>query len=954
MKKRNIIIISACVAALVIAGITLGIVLGKNSKKKADLYAQGLQHLCDAEYEEASDIFGMRILRHYKDSPKKYSYSTTLVKYEEHSYTYEQLIDSGLEKKDSIANIDFNVKGGEEIDRKTITEKQEGKYITEVPAKTHYDFVSWGLIYACYELDSDSIRYVLEASYRDHPYNITYELDGGSALAYLPKTYFYDHGNVPIPDPSKPGYDFAGYESSIYNVPTKNFEIPNGTFGDINLTATYEPATFTIKFDVSPSTDPAPADFEVVYGSDVSSTFPVATRAKYNFDYWTYNGEIVDLTNWSIPGNVTLKAHYSPTQYNINYELHGGTNPGLPTSYNTEMKVELPFVEKSDALFIGWTDYPSAGTPNPKRVINEGNSGDITLEAHFVSATITDGVLEDISDHSVKNIVIPSYVTGINVNLISQLDDLLTINVDPSNTHFTAKDNLLIKDNHIAFSHSKKYIPDIITLPENIDEIGENAFKGTTITKVNGGAYVHKIDAGAFQGCTSLIECEFDTLSYVGNSAFENTGITKVFLTNNIATLQHIGNRAFANSAISGELSLSSNSIQHIGNEAFADLTTIPTVSIYPNASCSLGSNIFKDTTGITTLRTDSKFLSTLMTTTFVSHALTTINVTQGNTNIGADACKDVTTLTTLNLSGSTITQIGANAFKGDTSLKTVTLPSTTLKIGAGAFEDCEKLDTLNFGDLTDLITISESSFKGCAFTTLDFTNNPHLKIEDHAFTESTKVKTIKMLHGQITTPMSDVFDLCGHIENVYYYIPATTSLITIPKFLFEDLNNVSNISFIHLGTSDIEISFGEGAFRNCESLVDVAMTKCHVTSVSSHCFDHCSSFTNANENFNDLTRYEGRAFYGCANLSHMSLRGTICIGTEAFAGCYSLCPVTIDKYVVDNHEIELGTGIFYDVTCAVSFENSEAEVADLTADGTKPWWGFDQGFSGTFSYATT
>ena len=58
--------------------------------------------------------------------------------------------------------------------------------------------------------------------------------------------------------------------------------------------------------------------------------------------------------------------------------------------------------------------------------------------------------------------------------------------------------------------------------------------------------------------------------------------------------------------------------------------------------------------------------------------------------------------------------EIGANAFKGCSSLTSVTLPSKTTKIGANAFSGCKKLKTLKISskNLTKS-SIAKNAFKG-------------------------------------------------------------------------------------------------------------------------------------------------------------------------------------------------------------------------------------------------
>ncbi len=955
MKKRSIGILSIVGGLALVTGLTLGLVFGikKSNEEKENLYKIGVKHLVDREFKEACEIFGSRKMYHYKDSAKKYNYGFNLQRYEQHAYNYENLIDYGMQEDGSKALVDFKTDGGEDIPRKKINKKHKGNYITEVPTKTHYDFVSWDLIFAGYEKESDSIRYVLESNYKDHPYEIDYELDGGVSLAKLPKSYFYNHGDVHIPDVAKEGYNFLGYESELYTDPTKDFLIPNGTFGDVSLTAKYSPLTYHISFNTDGGT-PIPDPIDVVFGSDVSETFPTPSKNYYNFDYWTYKGEQVDLTCWSIAKDVTLKAHYSKIQFSISYELHGADGSTLPLTYGYGDSFTIPFVEKENAVFVGWKK--GSDEPNPNYSISPSDHGDISLEAIFVDATFEEGKLSDISDKSIKEFIIPSFASDMSSEIVYQMPNLLNIFVDKANKVFSVKDRLLIKDGHIAFAYPIPYAPTKITLIEAINEIGANAFRGTEIQEIEGSSLViSKIGAGAFKDCSSLNKTNFANIDEVGNDAFNGTAITEDFLTANASTLSHIRDRAFKGTQIK-EVNIGEK-VQHVGDEAFANLSGFNTVTFKPSLDCEIGENIFDGCTGITTLNTNSKFFTKLMSKTFDDQQLKTINL-EGGTNIEANACDEYESLEHLDLSLATLNQIGNEAFKGDTSLKDVALPNTLRRIKGSAFENCKLLGSVNFESLVDLMSIEGGAFKNTSLTSLDFTKNTHLTIDDGAFSSCSKLTSISLIHGQIVTRVVDVFELCGKINNVTYLIPETSDeKVELPNSLFENLNNVTNITIEYLGAENKEITFGNAGFKNCSSLENITMTNCHITSVPIHCFEGCSSLTNASGDLSNLESYGDGAFFGCSNLSHMSFTGTTLIGYEAFAGCYSLCDngAILIPRKEDDTPIRIRASAFADITGEIKFDYSESEV-DLYKGapgiGYQGYWEkFDEGFSGTFTY---
>ena len=980
MKKRNIIICSICAGALVIAGLTLGIVFGTKASKddKEKLYQQGVTYLVDGEFEKATEIFTNKKLKNYKDTSKKYVYSFNLQRYEQRIYSYEDLINFGLSENGSIANVDFNTDGGEEIARKTINAQQSEKYITEVAVKPHYDFVSWGLNYAGYERETDSIRYVLEAKYSNHPYLINYELNGGTSTEVLPEQYYYKHGDVTIPNLSKKGYEFLGYENDVFDDTRVNLVIPNGTAKDVNLSAKFEGLTYhDIElrgnggiFDDTPGKITKIVS-EVKCGEDYSSTFPVPTRNYYEFDHWTYNGETVDLTNWNVAEDgAILIAQYRPVTYSISYILNGAHIFGLPTGYNCIDKVNIPNVEKNGAIFTGWKKVGSLEDEKPNLQIGgTGSGGDVTLEAIFAEATIEGGKLKDINNKTeVKNMVIPSYVTDISNDLIWRMNSLLNIYVAPANSHFklyktsfSLTDDLLVKDGHIALAYPRTHSPTRITIPNCVDVVEDHAFKKGSIQYINYESpdynpnhTITKIGNNAFLDCDILKVANFAKVETVGNNAFENTQINEGFLETNASTLTHVGDCAFKGTKIN-EINFGTtvkhSPIKHIGNGAFSNLngSGFNSVTLYVDPNCEFGSDIFDGCSGITTLNTDTRFLKALMSNTFDDHSLTTINL-NGSTNVGSNACDNYSPLTTLNLSSTTITQVDVEAFKNDANLSSVTLPTSIKRIQSSAFEGCGKLSSVNFGALSQLMRIESDAFKGSAFTSLDFTANTSLTLADHAFTSSSKLTSIKMRHGQITTRIADVFDLCNKIDSVIYEIPETSDAeIVISDVLFEELNNVTNVTLKYCGSSSKKITFGIGSFRNCAALTGITFQNCYISSVSNYCFAGCVSLTNTDTAFSNLSSYGDNAFYGCTNLSKISFTGTDNIGKEAFAGCYSLYKGGAIS-IPHNDSLIIGQSAFSEITGALEIDYSAADVSDFRTTYEK-WYHFDDGFSGTITY---
>ena len=93
----------------------------------------------------------------------------------------------------------------------------------------------------------------------------------------------------------------------------------------------------------------------------------------------------------------------------------------------------------------------------------------------------------------------------------------------------------------------------------------------------------------------------------------------------------------------------------------------------------------------------------------------TSVTVASTVEDIAEGALAGCTTLTSIDLSATSITQIPESAFAGCSNLATVILPSTCTTIGANAFAGCTKLVTLTASGVT---TVGNDSFRACSALT--------------------------------------------------------------------------------------------------------------------------------------------------------------------------------------------------------------------------------------------
>ncbi len=103
----------------------------------------------------------------------------------------------------------------------------------------------------------------------------------------------------------------------------------------------------------------------------------------YNFIGWQKeNGDLLDL-NTPIAEDTSVEAKYEIINYNISYNLDGGSiESGNPTTYTVEDEITLINPTKSGVKFTGWTGS-NGNTPQTSVKINKGSTGDKTYKANW-------------------------------------------------------------------------------------------------------------------------------------------------------------------------------------------------------------------------------------------------------------------------------------------------------------------------------------------------------------------------------------------------------------------------------------------------------------------------------------------------------------------------------------------------------------------------------------------
>ena len=361
---------------------------------------------------------------------------------------------------------------------------------------------------------------------------------------------------------------------------------------------------------------------------------------------------------------------------------------------------------------------------------------------------------------------------------------------------------------------------------------------------------VETIEVGAFNKFQGKLIKLPSTLKAIKNSAFRDCALEMIIFP---ASLETIGDYAFYTSGTSNlhTIAFEGNNLKSIGYQAF--YRTAITSLYIPDGISSIGYQAFNACNKMTTLSIPGSV--TLADQVFVScSALKSVTIREGLRTIPARTFRNCTSLTTISVPDS-VTSIGDYAFTGCTALESVYFGqnSQLTKVGNSLFSNCKNLKTVIFGD--KLSALGDNIFNGCVSLT-----------EVH-------------LPNALTSIPASLFLNNSMLESVN--IP--TSVTSIGASAFQNCVSLKSITI----SAKVK-TIGQSAFAGCTALTDVVFADgCRVTSIPTSAFDGDTSLTSVNLP-STVTSIGNYAFRNTA-ITAAELKNVGSIGTEAFLGCSSL-----------------------------------------------------------------
>ncbi|MCR5741744.1 MAG: leucine-rich repeat protein [Gammaproteobacteria bacterium] len=337
---------------------------------------------------------------------------------------------------------------------------------------------------------------------------------------------------------------------------------------------------------------------------------------------------------------------------------------------------------------------------------------------------------------SLASVEIPNSVTNISIGAFCSCNNLTSLTIGENVTEIKTD----------AFSYCGRLAK--VVIPNKVTNIGSLAFRNCKgLTSITIGENVKNIGDSAFENCYKLVEVVnlssltiekgkttygnigynaldiYTTADYTSKLSTDANGFILYTNENNKSLIGYTGNEA--------ELTLPSD-ITSISPRTFEGYKKLDTITIGESVKI-IGEDAFKG------CEITHATIPAIAAASINNTLLQVVTITSG-TEIGVEAFKGCTSLTTVTIADS-VTSIRDHAFADCTGLKTIALPNGVTDIGEGAFKN-SGLTIINLEN-TSVTEIGDGAFSNCDHLLTVNINSEVTKIGDYAFKDSTDLWTM-------------------------------------------------------------------------------------------------------------------------------------------------------------------------------------------------------------------
>jgi len=270
------------------------------------------------------------------------------------------------------------------------------------------------------------------------------------------------------------------------------------------------------------------------------------------------------------------------------------------------------------------------------------------------------------------------------------------------------------------------------------------------------------------------------------------------------------------------------------------------------------------------------------------------------------------------------VTSIADYAFDSCISLVNVEIPNSVTSIGYNAFSNCNGL--INMTLPNSVTSIGGYAFQSCISLTSISLSSSLTTIGIYAFNSCSSLKSITIPLGVNSIGVCAILN-CNNLTainvesgNQYFYSldgvlfdKNQTTLIQFPNG--KAINNYTTPSSV--------TTIGESAFYSCNALTNITLSS-SVTSIGGSAFSSCSGLTSITIP-NSVTSIGGYAFNSCINLTSINIPlGVTSIGSYAISECTKLTAINVES---GNQNYSSIDGVLFDKnqTTLIQYPNSKS-----------------------------
>ena len=250
----------------------------------------------------------------------------------------------------------------------TLIDRGENAVFTVTPA-TGYELTNFTVNSVAqtptagqYTVEDLSADQTVVAGFTPIEYDLTLTLNDGTASN--PATYTIETTTFTLNNPTKAGYDFAGWKLNGVGEAMMTVTIAKGSTGHLAYTATWTPIVYNIALTLDGGEAENPSTYTI---ESAAITLNNPTKTGHTFKGWKLNGEGVAMMEVTIAagstGHLAYTATWQVNQYTITFNSNGGTGiDAIKLDYGTE--VEAPAnPTRIGYTFAGWLPEVPATIP---------------------------------------------------------------------------------------------------------------------------------------------------------------------------------------------------------------------------------------------------------------------------------------------------------------------------------------------------------------------------------------------------------------------------------------------------------------------------------------------------------------------------------------------------------------------------------------------------------------